>query len=92
MVQLGYTPHIFTFSYDRGTGGCFKVSECIFIKVYSSSGVLFYFFCTLNWFLGVQLAHLEPPHNNIKRHKAKSVGMEWTDTAAVCSKSLAGGK
>lgn len=90
MVQLGYTPHIFTFSYDRGTGGCFKASECIFIKVYSSS-VIFFFF-VLNWFLGAQLAHLEPPHNNIKRHKAKSVGMEWTDTAAVCSKSLAGGK
>lgn len=51
-----------------------------------------FFFFILNWFLGVQLAHLEPPHNNIKRHKAKSVGMEWTDTAAVCSKSLAGGK
>lgn len=63
------------------------LSKCI-------QALAFYFilFFILNWFLGVQLAHLESPHNNIKRHKAKSVGMEWTDTAAVCSKSLAGGK
>lgn len=61
------------------------LSKCI-------QALSFSFFFVLNWFLGAQLAHLEPPHNNIKRYKAKSVGMEWTDTAAVCSKSLAGGK
>lgn len=34
--------HIFTFSDDRSTGGCFKDSECIWVKVYSCFGVLFY--------------------------------------------------
>lgn len=29
-------PGGFTFKYDRGTGGCFKASERIFIKLYSS--------------------------------------------------------
>lgn len=29
-------PSGFTFKYDRGTGGCLKASECIFIKLYSN--------------------------------------------------------
>lgn len=61
-------------------------------ELWHSISYLYFFFSILNWSLRAQLAHLEPPLNNIKRHKAKSVGMEWTDTAAVHSQWLAGGK
>lgn len=49
-------PRGFTFKCDRGTGGCLKASECIFIKVYSS----FIFYALLY----ALLAPLEPPRTH----------------------------